>query len=132
MIAFGRIPGFICCNFPAHDLNFHGREGDEIKSKQASKRDRTLWFPIELYTVSKFRTVRQLCARLIPHNVLLTQCFHKPKAHAHRQVTISFKTAKTAEYQQLSRSAHRTPNFTNPEFQFPQFKVLHRGFFFLI
>ena len=29
-------------NFPAHDLNFHGRKGDEIKSKQASKRDRTL------------------------------------------------------------------------------------------
>ena len=24
----------------------------------------------------------------------------------------------------LSRSAHWTPNFTNPEFQFPQFKVL--------
>ena len=24
----------------------------------------------------------------------------------------------------LSRSAHRTTNFTNPEFQFPQFKVL--------
>ena len=23
----------------------------------------------------------------------------------------------------LSCSAHRTPNFTNPEFQFPQFKV---------
>ena len=29
-------------NFPTHDLNFHEREGDEIKSKQASKRDRTL------------------------------------------------------------------------------------------
>jgi hypothetical protein len=28
--------------FLAHDLNFHGREGDEIKSKQASKRFRTL------------------------------------------------------------------------------------------
>ena len=26
----------IFSNFPAHDLNFHGREGDEIKSKQAS------------------------------------------------------------------------------------------------
>ena len=32
----------IFSNFPAHDLNFHGREGDEIKSNQASKRDRTL------------------------------------------------------------------------------------------
>ena len=32
----------IFSNFPAHDLNFHGREGDEIKSKQASKRERTL------------------------------------------------------------------------------------------
>ena len=28
----------IFTNFPAHDLNFHGK----IKSKQASKRDRTL------------------------------------------------------------------------------------------
>ena len=26
--------------------------------------------------------------------------------------------------QTISRSAHQTPNFTNPEFQFPQFKVL--------
>ena len=33
----------IFSNFPVHDLNFHGREGDEIKSKQASKRDRTLF-----------------------------------------------------------------------------------------
>ena len=32
----------------------------------------------------------------------------------------------------LSRSAHRTPNFTNPEFQFPQFKVLQIGFSSLI
>ena len=31
--------------------------------------------------------------------------------------------------QTLSRSAHRTPNFTNPELQFPQFKVLQSGFF---
>ena len=29
----------------------------------------------------------------------------------------------------ISRSAHRTPNFTNPEFQFPQFKVLQSVFF---
>ena len=28
---------------------------------------------------------------------------------------------------QISRSAHRTPNFKNPEFQFPQFKVLQSG-----
>ena len=28
--------------FPDHDLNFHRREGEEIKSKQASKRDKTL------------------------------------------------------------------------------------------
>ena len=34
----------IFSNFPAHDLNFHGREGDEIKSKQASKRDMSLQF----------------------------------------------------------------------------------------
>ena len=27
----------------------------------------------------------------------------------------------------LSRSAHQTPNFTNPEFQFPQFKMLQSG-----
>ena len=32
----------IFSNFPTHDLNFHRREGEEIKSKQASKRDRTL------------------------------------------------------------------------------------------
>ena len=32
----------IFSNFSAHDLNFHGREGDEIKSKQGSKGDRTL------------------------------------------------------------------------------------------
>ena len=32
----------IFSNFPAHDLNFHEREGDKIKSKQSSKRDRTL------------------------------------------------------------------------------------------
>ena len=31
--------------FLAHDLNFHGREGDEIKSKQASKIERTLLTP---------------------------------------------------------------------------------------
>ena len=37
----------IFSNFPAHDLNFHGREGDEIKSKQASKRDRTLLFGLK-------------------------------------------------------------------------------------
>ena len=29
----------------------------------------------------------------------------------------------------LSRSPHRTTNFTNPEFQFPQFKVLQSAFF---
>ena len=33
----------IFCNFPAHDLNFHGKE-PEIKSKQASKRDRIFTF----------------------------------------------------------------------------------------
>jgi hypothetical protein len=32
----------------------------------------------------------------------------------------------------LSRSAHQTPKFTNPEFQFPQFKVLQSGFFFVM
>ena len=32
----------------------------------------------------------------------------------------------------VSRSAHQTPNFTNSEFQFPQFKVLQSGFFYLI
>ena len=36
------------------------------------------------------------------------------------------------EVESVSRSAHRTPNFTNPEFQFPQFKVLQSGFFFVI
>ena len=36
-----------------------------------------------------------------------------------------------SESEGISRSAHRTPNFTNPEFQFPQFKVLQSVFFFL-
>ena len=31
----------------------------------------------------------------------------------------------------LSRSAHQTPNFTNPEFQFPQFRVLQSFFVFI-
>ena len=31
-----------------------------------------------------------------------------------------------------SRSAHRTPNFLNPEFQFPQFKLLQRVSLFLM
>jgi hypothetical protein len=31
----------------------------------------------------------------------------------------------------ISRSAHQTPNFTNPEFQFPQLKELQSGFFLL-
>ena len=35
-----------------------------------------------------------------------------------------------SESEGISRSAHRTPNLTNPEFQFPQFKVLQSGFFF--
>ena len=39
----------IFSNFPAHDLNFHEREGDEIKSKQASKRDRTL--PLRVFDI---------------------------------------------------------------------------------
>ena len=30
----------------------------------------------------------------------------------------------------ISRSAHRTPNFMNPECQFPQFKVLQSVFSF--
>ena len=34
----------IFSNFPALDLNFMESEGDEIKSKQASKKDRTLTF----------------------------------------------------------------------------------------
>ena len=32
----------------------------------------------------------------------------------------------------ISRSAHRTTNFMNPEFQFPQFKVLQSVFIFFI
>ena len=39
----------IFSNFPAHDLNFHEREGEEIKSKQASKRDRTL--PLRVFDI---------------------------------------------------------------------------------
>ena len=32
----------------------------------------------------------------------------------------------------ITRSAHQTPNFTNPEFQFPQFKLLQSVFFFFV
>ena len=32
---------------------------------------------------------------------------------------------------QLSHSAHQTPNLINPEFQFPQFKVLQSVFFLI-
>ena len=35
------------------------------------------------------------------------------------------------KYYKLSCSAHQTPNFMNPEFQFPQFKVSQNVFFFL-
>ena len=34
------------------------------------------------------------------------------------------------KYYKLSCSAHQTPNFKNPEFQFPQFQVLPSVFFF--
>ena len=34
-----------------------------------------------------------------------------------------------AIYTSVSRSAHGTPNFANPEFQFSQFKVLQSNFF---
>ena len=34
--------------------------------------------------------------------------------------------------QRISRSAHRTTNFMNPESQFPQFKVLQSVFIFLM
>ena len=43
-----------------------------------------------------------------------------------------FQTGKKAVFLLLSRSAHRTPNFTNPEFEFPQLKVLQIIFFFFI
>ena len=36
------------------------------------------------------------------------------------------------EWKPLSRSAHGTPNFMNPEFQFPQFKVLQSVFIFFV
>ena len=48
--------------------------------------------------------------------------------HSNRYVFQIFRQITTL----ISRSAHRTPNFTNPEFQFPQFKVLPSGFFFKI
>ena len=40
---------------------------------------------------------------------------------------LDFRISRENGY--VSRSAHRTPNFTNPKFQFPQFKVLQSGFF---
>ena len=51
-------PGFesqIFSNFPAHDLNFHGRKGDEIKSKQASKRDFNYQTEKNIFIFSKAR-----------------------------------------------------------------------------
>ena len=39
----------IFSNFPAHDLNFHVELEPEIKSKQASKRDRTLLKILQMY-----------------------------------------------------------------------------------
>ena len=41
--------------------------------------------------------------------------------------SLNYKKNTSSEhvvYKCLSCSAHRTPNLTNPEFQFPQFKVL--------
>ena len=35
-------------------------------------------------------------------------------------------------FKQISRSDQQTPNSRNPECQYPQFKVLQSGFFFLI
>ena len=47
------------------------------------------------------------------------------------QLILLLKGIFYAKYQKnpLSRSAHRTPNFANPEFQFLQFKVLQSVFF---
>ena len=42
-----------------------------------------------------------------------------------------FRVLQRPEVSFLSRSAHRTTNFTNSEFQFPQFKVLQSVFIFL-
>ena len=42
----------------------------------------------------------------------------------------SWKKISLVFWRHLSPSAHRTPNFTNLEFQFPQFKVLQSVFFF--
>ena len=38
----------------------------------------------------------------------------------------------TRESRKLSRSAHQIPNFKNPKFQFPQFKVLQSVFIFCV
>ena len=40
-------------------------------------------------------------------------------------------STKAVNTKVISSSAHQTPNFTNPEFQFPQFKVLQSVFFLL-
>ena len=66
----------IFSNFPAHDLNFHEREGDEIKSKQASKRDRTLtsYYALELNLRKMFtKTVVQGLLADLPHRLRWTQ-----------------------------------------------------------
>ena len=49
----------------------------------------------------------------------------------HKQIPLFHKSHKKQLCRLLSCSAHRTPNFTNPKFQFSQFKVLQSVFFFL-
>ena len=41
---------------------------------------------------------------------------------------MGFHVAISGPIKQISRSAHRKPNFMNPAFQFPQFKVLQSVF----
>ena len=53
---------------------------------------------------------------------------HSDELHSLHTGTLIYKII----YHYVSSSAHQTPNFLNPEFQFPQFKVLQRVFFFLI
>ena len=48
------------------------------------------------------------------------------------QMCLGKNYRKLIDHYILSRSAHQTTNFMNPQFQFSQFEVLQSVFFFLI
>ena len=57
--------------------------------------------------------------------------FHFQAQDRQQNLTYFMRADGTREGK-LSHSAHQTPNFVNPEFQFPQLKVLQSVFFFFL